>query len=83
VSPRSQSTAHHEGYASAAGSSFQPSTVWGGGFVGDGQIWQWRLQEAWIWLGGTGVGMRSDTGRLGARRINAPWRRSVGKDEER
>jgi len=27
----------------------------GGGFVGDGQIWQWQLQEAWIWLGGFGV----------------------------
>jgi len=27
----------------------------GGGFVGDGQIWQWQLQEAWIWLGGIGV----------------------------
>jgi hypothetical protein len=43
--------AHREGHAAAAGSSFHPSTVCSGGFIGDGQIWQWQLKEAWIWLG--------------------------------
>lgn len=47
----------------------------------DGQIWQWWLQEAWIWLRGIGVGMRWHW--LGARRINAPCRISVGKDKGR